>query len=76
MLAKSENRAPFYDDFPTFNVLCKSFVYKKNHQRNVNIFRVGSVGIPKHNYFLGDPKLIPQTNKFPTPSECINFTLK
>ena len=31
----------FYDDFPTFDVLCKSFLYKKNLQKYFNIFRVG-----------------------------------
>ena len=29
----------FYDDFPTFDMLCKSFLYKKNHQKHFNIFR-------------------------------------
>ena len=31
----------FHDDFPMFDVLCKSFLYKKNHQKYFNIFRVG-----------------------------------
>ena len=31
----------FDDDFPTFDVLCKSFLYKINHQKKINIFRVG-----------------------------------
>ena len=29
------------DDFPTFDVLCKSFLYKINHKKKFNIFRVG-----------------------------------
>ena len=31
----------FNDDFPTFDVLCKSFLYKIDHQKKFNIFRVG-----------------------------------